>query len=121
MAKILVVDDEADLVRLIGYALQIEGYDIVTATNGQDALRAVQSERPDLVVLDVMLPDLSGVEVCRRLRDQPATAHLPIMMLSARSQVSDKVKALQAGADEYITKPYNPDELLQTIHALITR
>jgi DNA-binding response OmpR family regulator len=118
-AKILVVDDEPDLLRLIGFALELEGYQIVTAVNGNSALQKVQSEQPDLVILDVMLPDMSGVEVCQRLRARPESANLPIMMLSARAQVADKVKALQAGADEYITKPVDADEMTARVRAIL--
>ena len=110
--KILIVDDEPDLLRLIAYALQIEGYQIVTASTGMEGLRKVQSENPDLAILDLMLPDINGVEICKQLRSQPETADLPIMVLSARVQVADKVRALQAGADEYVSKPVDSDELV---------
>ena len=118
-SKILIVDDEPDLLRLIAYALQIEGYQIVTASTGMEGLRKVQSENPDLAILDLMLPDINGVEICKQLRSQPETADLPIMVLSARVQVADKVRALQAGADEYVSKPVDSDELVARVKALL--
>lgn len=118
-AKILVVDDEPDVLRLIGYSLQIEGYNVVTATNGSDALRKVAADQPDLVVLDLMLPDISGIDICQQLRENPATACLPIMMLSARTQVTDKVRCLQAGADDYVSKPVDSDEMVARVRAML--
>jgi DNA-binding response OmpR family regulator len=120
-AKILIVDDEPTLLRLVGYALHKAGFEIVIAQQGEEALRKVQAEKPDLVILDVMLPGLSGIEICQRLRNQPQTAHLPILMLSARDQVKDKIEGLHAGADEYVTKPIDTDELAARVEALLER
>jgi DNA-binding response OmpR family regulator len=120
-AKILVVDDEPNVLRLIGYALQIEGYEIVTAETGVEALSKVETEGPDLVILDIMLPDLSGIEVCQQLRSKPETIDLPIIMLSARTQVPDRIKGLEAGADEYVTKPVDSDEMVARVAALLDR
>ncbi len=120
-AKILIVDDEPNVLRFFGYALQIEGYEIVTAENGVEALNKVQAEHPDLVILDVMLPRMSGIEVCQQLRNNPETVGLPIIMLSARAQVADKVRGLQAGADEYVTKPVDSDEMVARVAALLER
>jgi DNA-binding response OmpR family regulator len=120
-AKILVVDDEPNVLRLIGYALQIEGYEIVTAETGVEALNKVETEGPDLVILDIMLPDLSGIEVCQQLRSKPETIDLPIIMLSARTQVPDRIKGLEAGADEYVTKPVDSDEMVARVAALLDR
>jgi DNA-binding response OmpR family regulator len=119
--KILVVDDEPNVLRLIGYALQIEGYEIVTAETGVEALKKVETEGPDLVILDIMLPDLSGIEVCQQLRSKPETIDLPIIMLSARTQVPDRIKGLEAGADEYVTKPVDSDEMVARVAALLDR
>jgi DNA-binding response OmpR family regulator len=119
--KILVVDDEPNVLRLIGYALQIEGYEIVTAETGVEALSKVETEGPDLVILDIMLPDLSGIEVCQQLRSKPETIDLPIIMLSARTQVPDRIKGLEAGADEYVTKPVDSDEMVARVAALLDR
>jgi DNA-binding response OmpR family regulator len=120
-AKILIVDDEPVLLRLVGYALHKEGYETVVAQQGEEALGKVKTERPDLVILDIMLPDMDGIEICRRLRARPETTTLPIMMLSARGQVPDKVMGLRAGADEYMTKPIHPEELVARVEALLER
>jgi DNA-binding response OmpR family regulator len=119
--KVLVVDDEPSLLRLTEYSLGIEGYKVLTAQTGADALAKVQADRPDVIVLDVMLPDMSGLEVCRQLRSNPETIDLPIIMLSARVQVTDRVRGLKAGADEYVTKPFDSDELLARIETLLDR
>ena len=119
--KILVVDDEPNLLRVISYALESEGYTVITAENGVDALEKVTQEQPSLVILDVKLPLLSGVEVCRQLRSNPDMQGLPIIMLSARIQVTDKITGLKAGADEYITKPVDTDELVARVTALLER
>jgi DNA-binding response OmpR family regulator len=119
--KVLVVDDEEDVLRLVAYSMRSEGYLTVEAATGAEALKKVTLERPDLVLLDVMLPDLSGLEVCRRLRDDPETAAIPIIMLSARVQISDKVGGLEAGADDYIAKPFEMDELVARVRALLSR
>ncbi len=120
-AKILVVDDEPNVLRMVSYALQAEGYDVVVAPNGAEALSKVQTEAPDLVILDDMMPDMTGVEVCEQLRKRQETADLPIIMLSAKMQVSDKIKGLEAGADEYLTKPITPEELFARVKALLLR
>ncbi|OGO27593.1 MAG: hypothetical protein A2136_06350 [Chloroflexi bacterium RBG_16_54_11] len=119
--KILVVDDEPNVLRMVGYALHTEGFAVVVAKNGAEALAKIQSETPDLVILDVLLPDISGEEVCKQLRMKPETLDLPIIMLSARSEVPDKVRGFEAGADEYIVKPITPEELIARIKALLLR
>ncbi len=119
-AKILIVDDESNLLRLIGYVLQVEGYEIVTAHSGMEALNKIQTEKPDLVILDSTLPDISGLEICQRLRRNSYTVNLPIIMLSAWVELSDKIRGLEAGADEYITKPVDPDELVARVGALLS-
>jgi DNA-binding response OmpR family regulator len=120
-AKILIVDDDPCLLRLVGYILEKEGYEIVTAMDGQEALEKVETENPDLVLLDVMMPGINGLEVCRQLRHQPETAGLPIIMLSARSKVSDRIAGLQAGANDYIAKPFDASEIVACIAALLDR
>jgi len=120
-AKILIVDDEPNLLRMLEYSLQVEGYTIILASNGQEALYKVKREQPDLAILDVMLPDMSGLEICQRLRSSVQTLTLPVIMLSARGQVADKVAGLQAGADEYVTKPVDPNELVARVAALLAR
>lgn len=122
MAKrILVVDDDPTALRLIGYSLQQEGYDVLTAANGLDGLAQVRQLHPDLVILDIMMPDLDGFEVCRRLRADPATRRLPVLMLTAKGQVADKVAGFRAGADDYLVKPADPGELVARVAALLTR
>jgi pilus assembly protein CpaE len=119
--KILVVDDDPNALRLIGYALQRQGYKVVIAQNGQEALDKAQSENPNLIVLDVMMPVMDGHEVLRRLRASPATARVPVILFTAKSQVDDKVAGFEAGADDYLTKPVTPAELVARIKALLLR
>lgn len=119
--KILVVDDDPNALRLVGYTLQAEGYEILTAMSGGEALTAIEHEHPTLVILDVMMPDMSGLEVCQRLRSSPHTAHLPVLMLSAKGKVEDRVTGLKAGADDYVRKPVDPTELVARVEALMLR
>ncbi|HDQ70497.1 MAG TPA: response regulator [Chloroflexi bacterium] len=119
--KILVVDDEIESVKLIGLMLQRRGYEIVAARSGSQALEKAYSEHPDLVILDVMMPDMDGYEVCRRLRADPDTANLPIIMFTSKAMVDDKVTGFQAGADDYLTKPVHPEELASRIEAVLLR
>ena len=122
MAKrVLVVDDDPTALRLIGYSLQQEGYDVLTAGNGLDGLSQARQLHPDLVILDIMMPDLDGFEVCRRLRSDPATRRLPVLMLTAKGQVADKVSGFRAGADDYMVKPADPGEMVARVSALLTR
>jgi DNA-binding response OmpR family regulator len=102
--KILIVDDDVDTLRLVGLMLQRQGYQIVAATNGQQGLARAVEERPDLILLDVMMPDMDGYEVTRRLRKDPATAAIPILMFTAKTQLDDKVAGFEVGADDYLTK-----------------
>ncbi len=115
---ILVVDDERNIVELARLYLEKEGYQVVTAADGKEALAQVQATRPALVVLDLMLPELDGWEVCRRLR---AESDLPIIMLTARSDDVDKIVGLELGADDYLTKPFNPRELVARVRAVLRR
>lgn len=115
---ILVVDDEAPIVRLVKAKLRVDGYEVLTASRGDEALRVVAQESPDLVVLDVMMPDMDGFETLRRIRQQ---SNVPVVMLTARGSDMDKLKGLQSGADDYITKPFNPDELEARIAAVLRR
>ena len=119
--KILIVDDEPESVKLIGLMLQRQGYEIATAQTGAQALERVLSESPDLVILDIMMPDMDGYEVCRRLRANPDTTDLPIIMFTAKTQVDEKVAGFQAGADDYLTKPIHPDELASHVEAILLR
>lgn len=119
--KILIVDDDLETVKLIGLMLERRGYEIAAAQTGAQALEKVQAEAPDLIVLDIMMPDMDGYEVCRRLRANPATTDLPIIMFTAKTQVDDKVAGFQAGADDYLTKPVHPSELASRVEAVLLR
>ena len=119
--KILIVDDDVNALKLIGYTLQREGYEIIAAQSGQEALAKTQREEPQLVILDIMMPGMDGYEVCRRLRATPQTAQVPVIMLTAKSQVEDKVAGFEAGADDYLTKPVVPTELMARVRALLLR
>jgi phosphate regulon transcriptional regulator PhoB len=119
--KILVVEDEADIRELVRYNLEQEGFGIVEAGDGETALSLVRSERPALIVLDLMLPGTNGLEVCRLLRQTEGTARLPILMLTARATEVDKVLGLEMGADDYVTKPFSPRELVARVKAVLRR
>lgn len=119
--KILVVDDDVDTLRLVGLMLQRQGYQIVAANNGNQALSLAQNENPDLILLDIMMPDMDGYEVTRRLRALATTASTPIIMFTAKSQVDDKVAGFEAGVDDYLTKPTQPRELFAHVKAVLAR
>lgn len=113
--KILVVDDEADLVETLRYPLEMEGYKVLVSYNGEDGLNKARSERPDLIILDLMLPKLDGYKVCRLLKFDERYKHIPILMLTAKTQEKDKMLGIETGANEYITKPFEIDELINKI------
>jgi len=119
MKRILVVEDDAAILRGLRDNLTFEGYEVVTASNGADALRLIDCDRPDLLVLDVMLPAMSGFEVCRRMRR--AGVETPVLMLTARGQEVDRVMGLDLGADDYMTKPFSVPELLARVRAILRR
>ena len=119
--SILVVDDQPDLVRLVSFNLGKEGYLVRAASTGTEALQAVLESPPDLVILDIMLPEMDGLEVCRRLRSSRRTAAVPILMLSARKEELDKVLGLEMGADDYVVKPFSVRELVARVRALLRR
>ena len=118
---ILVVEDEAALVTLLRYNLEREGFRVAEARDGEEALLMVREQKPDLVLLDWMLPLLSGLEVCRQLRRSPDTRSLPIIMLTARGEEGDKLRGLDSGADDYVTKPFSPSELVARVRAALRR
>jgi two-component system phosphate regulon response regulator PhoB len=118
---ILIVEDEAALVTMLRYNLEKEGYRVCEAGDGEEALVAVAEQRPDLILLDWMLPSLSGIEVCRQLRRKPNTRELPIIMLTARGEEGDKIRGLNTGADDYLTKPFSLPELMARVRALLRR
>ena len=119
--KILIVDDDVDTLRLVGLMLQRQGYEITAATTGEQALGKAFEEKPDVILLDVMMPDLDGYEVTRRLRKNPATQATPILLFTAKTQLDDKVTGFEAGADDYLTKPTHPAELQAHIRSLLGR
>lgn len=117
--KVLIIEDEAQITRLIELELKYEGYNVVTATDGLEGLKAIRENDPDLVLLDCMLPSLSGEEVCRQVRDDADT--VPIIMITAKDSIEDKVKGLDFGADDYLVKPFATEELLARIRAVLRR
>jgi len=119
--RILVVDDEPDITALVAYHLARAGYRVSTATTGQDALKSAREERPDVVVLDLMLPGVSGYEVLRELRQRPETREVGVILLTARREEADRVRGLSLGADDYLTKPFSPQELTLRVAAILRR
>src|SRR5215475_51294 len=120
-SRVLIVEDERDIRDLILLHLQRDGYQVTTAGSGEDALLQVKQSPPDLVLLDLMLPGMSGLEVCRRLRQEPTTAGLPILMLTAKVDEVDRVVGLEMGADDYVAKPFSPKELVARVRAVLRR
>jgi len=119
--KILIIDDDIDTLKLVGLMLERQGYRIAVASNGTLGISRASVEKPDLILLDVMMPDLDGYEVTRRLRTDPALAHIPIIMFTAKSMVDDKVAGFEAGVDDYLTKPTHPAELTAHVKAVLSR
>jgi len=121
MRKILIVEDESNIRQLVKYNLEKEGYQVVEAVDGLQGLKLARAEKPDLMMLDLMLPLMDGLEVCRNLKGNPATSALPIIMLTAKSEEIDKVIGLELGADDYMTKPFSPRELVARVKAVLRR
>jgi DNA-binding response OmpR family regulator len=119
--KVLIVDDELHILESVGYVVRSAGMEPLTAEDGEEAVRLAEAEKPDLIILDVMLPKLSGLQVCAHIRANPETRHIPILMLSARGQESDEVQGMQAGADDYMTKPFSPRRLKSRIEELVLK
>jgi two-component system, OmpR family, alkaline phosphatase synthesis response regulator PhoP len=117
--KVLVCDDEPYILESVSHVVREEGYVVITADNGEDALHLAQAERPDLVLLDIMMPKKSGLEVCRELKSDPETREIPVIFLTAKGQERDAEEASQCGAEEYITKPYSPRSLRKRLHELL--
>jgi len=120
LPRVLVVDDDKVIQQLLEVNLELEGYEVVKASNGEEALKMVQDIRPDLILLDVMMPKLDGREVCRRIKSDPLTAETPIIFLSARAQDMDVNSGLELGASAYITKPFDPVDLLDTVMRVLS-
>ena len=119
--RILVVDDERDIVELIRYNLAKNGYQVMTALNGEDALRLIRNNTPDLVILDLMMPGIDGLDVCRRLKGDPQTADIPVIMVTAKGEEADIVTGLELGAHDYVCKPFSPRVLLARVRACLRR
>ncbi len=119
--KILVVEDEADILEIIAYNLGREGFKVVSSRDGEEGLELAVRERPDLILLDLMLPGMDGIQVCRSLREDPVTAETPIVMVTAKGEESDIVIGLGVGADDYVTKPFSPRELVARVGAVLRR
>lgn len=120
-AKILIVEDDPPLAELLGWHMTQAGFDIISTADGEEALLLIEEERPDLVVLDWMIESLSGIEVCRRIRRMGEFASLPVIMLTARSAEDDRLRGLETGADDYVTKPFSPAELVMRVKAVLRR
>ena len=120
-ANILIADDEPNQLELMSFNLSNAGYSIIKATNGKEAIELIENHSPDLIILDWMMPKMSGIDVCRTLRSRPETKQIPIIILSARREDSDKSLGLDTGADDYISKPFSPKELISRVKALLRR
>ncbi|MFC4273217.1 phosphate regulon transcriptional regulator PhoB [Sneathiella chungangensis] len=119
--KILIVEDEPAMVELLRYNLESEGFDVASAHDGDEALLAIEEEAPDMLLLDWMLPKVSGIEICRRLRRDQKHGNLPVIMITARGEEADRVRGLDVGADDYVAKPFSPAELMARIRAVLRR
>lgn len=119
--KILVVEDEKDILKLVKYNLEKEGYKVICSNNGEKVLAIIKKDKPNLVILDLMLPGMGGLEICKLLRKDETTANLPIVMLTARSAESDIIVGLELGADDYITKPFSPNVMVARVKAVLRR
>ena len=120
-STVLIVDDESDVVDLVRYKLRGAGFDVLTAGDGVEALREAREHRPDLIVLELMLPHIHGEEVCRQLKADADTAAIPVLMLTAKAQSSERIAGLEIGADDYMTKPFSPRELVLRVEAVLRR
>ncbi|HEX5132313.1 MAG TPA: response regulator [Candidatus Krumholzibacteria bacterium] len=119
--KIVVIEDEEDILEVIAYNLKREGYEVVTSTSGEDGLDKIARSSPQLVVLDIMLPEIDGIEICRKLKADPLTRSIPVIMVTAKGEESDVVLGLGVGADDYLTKPFSPKELVARVKAMLRR
>lgn len=119
--RILIVEDEEDIIDLVRYNLEKEGYQVTGVTSGEKALQVIKEKTPDLVLLDLMLPGMDGIEVCRKIKAEPKIAHLPVIMLTAKSEEADIVAGLELGAEDYVTKPFSPKVLISRIRNVLRR
>lgn len=120
-AKILIAEDERDIRELITFTLEFGGFQVIAATNGQEAIELARQHRPDLIILDVRMPRMTGYEACRILKSQEETRAIPVVFLSAKGQEAEIRQGMEAGADAYILKPFAPDELIQQVQSLLNR
>lgn len=121
MARILIAEDERDIRELIVFTLEFGGFQVIAATNGEEAVELARQHRPDLIILDVRMPRMTGYEACRILKSQEETRAIPVVFLSAKGQEAEIRRGMEAGADAYILKPFAPDELIQQVQALLNR
>src|SRR5262245_52032384 len=121
MERVLIVDDDPDIQRLVGYNFNKAGFEVATAASGRTALEAIQKHPPDLIILDLMLPDTDGMEVCRTLRQRESSSRIPIIMLTARGEETDRVVGFELGADDYVAKPFSPRELVLRAKSIFRR
>ncbi len=117
--KIFIADDESGFVSTLKSRLEFEGFEVTTAPDGKSTLERIPDEAPDLILLDIMMPEMNGYQVCRELKEDPDTSSIPVLMLTAKSQESDKFWGMEAGADSYITKPFEMDELIKEVKVLL--
>ena len=117
--KIFIADDESGFVSTLKSRLEFEGFEVTTAPDGKSTLERIPEEEPDLILLDIMMPEMNGYQVCRELKEDPDLSSIPILMLTAKSQESDKFWGMEAGADAYVTKPFDMDELIKEVRALL--
>lgn len=117
--KILVVDDEVYILHILDFILGAENYEVITATNGDQALQKVRDEKPDLVILDIMMPKLDGYEACRIIKSDPATSHIPVILLTAKGREVDQKLGREVGASDYITKPFSPTKLIDRVQSIL--
>ena len=119
--KIMAVDDEPDIVKLVKISLEMANFEVVEAFGGQEALDKVQAAQPDLILLDIMMPDINGFQVCEKIKADPATKHIPVILLTAKGQRGDAEQGLNAGADDYIIKPFDPYELGEQVFEMLKK
>jgi len=116
---VLIADDEHNIRHILDFSLHAEGFDVLSAHNGEDALSLAREQGPDLIILDVMMPGKGGIETCRALKNDPETARIPVILLTARASKADRDAGEQAGADDYITKPFSPQKVIETVQGLL--
>ncbi len=120
-AKVLVVDDEEYIQHILNFSFGAEGYEVITAGNGEEAIAKAKAEKPDVIVLDIMLPKMDGYEACKRLKSDPQTKGIPIILLTAKGREADRKLGSQAGADDYVVKPFSPGRLIERVEGMLKR